>query len=264
MNRLSKYLRIWLVTTKASFASQLKTRISAFFFIFAKTLRFAFNLWVLFLVLGRVQQVAGFDFAQLLVFYLVFNLIDTLTQLFFRGIYFFNWIVRSGNFDFYLVKPISPLFRILTNSTDILDVIEIIIMLIISGFLLNAHHIFFTLENALYCLLFVVLGIIIATAIHIIVAAIAVIFVEISNTIMLWRDLSRMAQVPIDIYHPAARFLLTLIIPVAVVFNYPARALLGQAGRIHWLTAFILAACFLFFSLKFWRFALRKYTSASS
>ena len=45
---------------------------------------------------------------QMLVFYLCFNIVDTIGQLLFREVYRFRSLIVTGGLDMVLVKPLNP------------------------------------------------------------------------------------------------------------------------------------------------------------
>jgi len=73
-----------------------------------------------------------------------------------------------------------------------------------------------------------------------------------------------MGRFPIDIYRQPVRGILTYFIPVAIMMTYPAKAFFGLVNFQGILLAIGIAGVFMFISLRFWNFALKKYTSASS
>jgi len=258
--KLKKYLRIWLKTTFLSIQTHLMTRGASVLYILGKLIRFSFFLLSLLVVLGKERSLAGFSFHQLANFFLVFNLLDILGQLFFRGIYWFRSEVVSGHFDLTLVKPASPLFQVLTVHTDILDLplLAVIIWLLIRQ---NLGLPFIRLVLFLFLIL---AGFLLVTSVHILAVAIGVMTTEVDHLIGIYRDLSLLARFPVDIYPGSIRFLLTFVLPVAIIFTLPAKALMGL---LTWpLVIYALFISFLFFilSLRLWRFCLTKYSSASS
>lgn len=257
---MRKYLFVWLKTTSLSAQSNLSRRGGSLMFLTGKFIRFIFFLLLLLLVGERVSQVSGYSLNQMVVFFLFFNFFDMFGQIFFRGIYHFRQIVISGEFDFRLVKPISPLFQALTRVTDILDLplfLIIILYLIKQAIGLPA--------NTLFVFGILILGaILIITAIHIFVAGIGVITTEVDHTIMIYRDLSSMARVPMDIYAPSIRAFLTFIIPIGIAFTIPAKAFLGILSLNFALYSIFSSIVFFMLSIYFWRYALTKYSSASS
>jgi len=229
-------------------------------YIAGKFIRFSFFLILLFVVLGKTKTLAGYGIQQMITFFLIFNLLDIVGQLFFRGIYWFRNEVVSGRFDLTLVKPISPLFQVLTAQTDLLDLPLLIIII----WMLIKQNINISLRNLLLFLLISFCGFLIVTGIHILVASIGVITTEVDNTIQIYRDLSLMARAPIDIYADSVRAFLTFIIPIALIFTFPAKALMGILSWQGVIFSMLFAFGFLLLTINFWHFALTKYSSASS
>ncbi len=257
---LKKYLHVWLKASTLSAQSNLTQRGGALMFILGKFIRFGFFLVLLSLISNQVEQVSGYTFDQMILFFLFFNLFDIIGQLLFRGIYWFREQIISGEFDFRLVKPMNPLFQALTRETDILDMPLLIVIL----FFIAKSAIHQPLPNLIFFFILFINGFVIVAAIHIFVAALGILTTEVDHTIMIYRDLSSMARFPIDIYTLPIRALLTFIIPVAIAFTIPAKAFMGLIN-LHTIIWSILAALvFFFLSLRFWRFALTKYSSASS
>lgn len=257
---MNKYLKVWFNTATLSVQSNLEQRVGALFFIIGKLIRFGFFMLLILLVGERVGSVSGYTTHQLIIFFLFFNFFDITGQLLFRGIYSFRQQIISGEFDFKLVKPMNPLFQALTSHTDFLDLpllLIIVIVLIKESLSVDPGSIY----------LFIILtgsGLLIITAVHIIVSALGILTTEVDHTIMIYRDLSSMARVPVDIYTPAIRNLITFIIPIGIAYTIPAKAFLGLLHPVMFIYSFLIAIVFFYFSLLFWNYAITKYSSASS
>ena len=116
-------------------------------------------------------------------------------------------------------------------------------------------------------LLFVFLffnSVIISFAFHLIISAICILTLQIDHMMEIYRDLTAMARFPTDIYPKAIQGILTFTIPVIIIFTVPAKALLGFLSLNMVIISFLVGILALFVSLWFWRFALRRYSSASS
>lgn len=261
---MKKYLNVWGQLAHISFAEQLATRFSSILFLIGKIARFALFLIFLISLTARSGGLSGYTKDQAIVFFLVFNLADILTQLFFRGVYFFRQKVVSGEFDFYLVKPMNPLFRILAGYTDFLDLITLFALAGYAAIFFNASSLIITPQNAVLFIVMLILSFLIALAIHIIVVAIGIITTEVDHTIMIYRDLTQMGRIPIDVYTQPVRVALTYLIPIAVMISVPAQALLGLLSPISIFISLFLVSCFLFLSLRLFRYSLSQYSSASS
>ncbi|HLD11878.1 MAG TPA: ABC-2 family transporter protein [Patescibacteria group bacterium] len=261
---MKRYLKLWLFLTGASFSSQLQSRFGSALFLLGKLLRFFFFLVFLLVLSDRTKSIAGYTVAQTVLFFLTFNLIDVTAQMFLRGVYLFRELVVTGNFDYVLAKPIHPLFQILANNTDVLDLITLPPLLLAVIYMVpkSVEHITFV-GVVSYVLLFIN-AFLIALSLHILVVSIGVLTTEVDNTIMLYRDLTSMGRLPVDIYREPLRAVVTFAIPVGVMMTFPAKALMGLLSLPMVGISLALGMIFLLGSLSFWRFAVKRYTSASS
>lgn len=257
---LKKYFYLWWRTTILSLQSKLTRRLSSFIFITGKFIRFGFYIFSLVVVLRKTQTIAGFDLKQMVNFFLVFNLFDLLGQFFFRGIYWFRGKIVSGAFDMSLIKPASPLFLTLVTDTDLLD-LPLLLMVI---FMLIKQNLYLPVLNLALFLLLTLVAFLIITSLHILIASLGIITTEVDNTIWIYRDLTLLARVPVDIYMGAIRSFLTFVLPIALVFTFPAKALMGILSWQWIFYSVAFALLFFTLSLKIWRFSLTKYSSASS
>jgi ABC-2 type transport system permease protein len=257
---MKRYIYYWLKAASLSLQSQTATRPASLMFMAGKFIRFFFFIWFLVVLENRIQRVAGYTLDQLIIFYLVFNLFDLFGQFFFRGIYWFRNYIISGNFDLNLSKPLNPLFQVMSHHTDFLDLpLLIVVTLFLVRQILSTSMI-----NLSAFALVSISGMILVVSFHIIIAALGVITTEVDHAIMVYRDLSMMARVPVDIYADALRALLTFVIPIAIVFTFPAKALMALLSPT-WIAFSLLFSVIIFwFSLKIWRYALTQYSSASS
>lgn len=257
---LKRYFIYWLKTNELTLESLMADKLSSVLFITGKLLRFGFMLGFLFAIKEKIKLVSGYNVDQLIIFFLIYNLFDLAGQLFYRGVYWFRSEIISGDLDFKLVKPISPLFQILTSHTDFLDLPQL--FLVITILIMRLPHV--SWQNILVFSLLSLISMIILISVHILVAAIGVITTEVDHTIWIFRSLSGMAQAPVDIYSSAVRNFLTFIVPVGLIFTFPAKALYGllNSTSIFWAISFGLV--FYYLSLKFWYYGLKTYASASS
>lgn len=263
MNIVRKYGSLWLTLTLNSFQTSLTSRASAFLFLIGKLLRFVLFAVFLFALFAKTSRIANYSVLQALIFYLTYNLVDTTAQLFFREVYRFRQQVVSGDFDLVLVKPSSPLFRALAGGADPLDLFMLIPYV---GSLAYAVSRLGTIEISavgLYILL-LINGFLIATGFHILVLALAVLTTEIDHAIMIYRDITSMARLPVDIYREPLRSLITFMVPVGVMMTFPAKALFGLLTPMAVIISLCVGIVFLWVSIRAWGWSLTRYASASS
>lgn len=259
---IKRYFKIWLMMARNAFMIWFGRRNLLLMFLMGKIIRYVFYFGFLYFLVAKTNGLAGFSKDQILFFTSTYILVDTLAQFFFRSVYSFRPLVISGDLDLVLLKPIKPLFRVLMGGPDPVDFVTILPILLVSvymGSLLSPDII-----HTVYYVLLVVNGIAIAMAFHIAVLSLGIITLEIDHTIMVYRDLVSMGRLPVDIYKQPLKNILTFVVPVGIMVTLPAKALMGLLSPIGVISALVFGGAILMLSFRFWNFALKKYTSASS
>ena len=262
MKKLFKYIKIWWLMSKNSFVSVFYTKIALSIFLIGKILRFSFFLFFIYFLVTGSEKLAGYTVKQTIFFFLTFNLVDIFSQFLYREVYRFRPLIVSGNFDLVLVKPVDALFRSLMGGADVIDLITI--PPLIAAVIYVGGSLIPSVLHITYYILLLINGFLIVTAFHIAVLALGIITLEIDHTIMIYRDLTSLGRLPVDIYNEPLRSIITYLIPVGIMVTLPAKALMGFVSPLGILTSFAIGIGSILISLRFWNFALKKYTSASS
>lgn len=258
-----KNFKIWLIYTNNSFQQILSYRFTVLVFMTGKILRIALFLVFLIFLFEGSNYLAGYDRNQVIFFYLSFNLIDTLGQLFFREVYRFRPLVISGDLDLILIKPMNPLVRVLLGGTDVLDLMMLVMIFVITVWF-GVANITTNLAYWLVYILLVLNGLVIAAAFHIFVLGLGIMSTSIDHLVMVYRDLTSILRIPVDLYIEPIRFLLTFAIPLGVMITFPPKALMGLLSINNIVISLLIAILMMYLSLKFWNYSLKQYSSASS
>ena len=265
LQTLKIYAKVWLRLTALQFQQQVaNARAAAAFLIFGKVFRFVTAFIFLFVIVSQAKVLAGYNLAQAVFVLALFNWGSSLTQLFFRGVYQFKQKVEDGTFDFYLLSPISELFYSLFSYTDPLDAMLMVPYTVVLGWAWINTGYPVTAVSIIVLMLSLVAMALFVFSVHVFILSIGVKYLEVDNTIMLYRDLERMAAYPIDIYGKYISPFLTYIIPFAVLATIPAKIIFGQINPMMLLIFVSLSLCETYLALRFWRYSLKDYTSASS
>jgi len=259
-----KLVKIWLMFASRAAQAQLLNHWGGFLFLLGKIVRFLLFFIFLFTVLSSATNLAGYNREQVIIFFLVFNLVDIMVQFLFRGVYHFRPRVVSGDYDLDLLKPLPSFFRPVFGWTDILDFITLIPLLGYFFWFLTVNHLFPTFSGLIIFLVLLLNSLILAFAFHLFVCAVCVLTTEIDHLVWVYRDLTSMARFPTDIYQKGMRAILTFVIPVVILVTVPAKALLGISSWQIIVGAMLVSFIALIVSLKFWSYSLRRYSSASS
>ena len=265
---MKRYWTVWKRLAVMAFLMQFTNRWSSLGWLGGKFVRLAFFVLFIVSIFRHVPSVAGYSLEAVALFFLTFNLVDIVAQILIRGIYMVGRDIREGDMDFYLIQPINPLFRVCSNLVDFLDFLMLIpvlgIILWVFPHILAGFSPADLLKNSALYVLLCLNGLVIAFAIHVLVAALTVRTQQMEETIWMYRDLVNLGRFPVDIYTPFLQAILTFVFPIAVMVSYPSQALLGilSTGKI--LLAFVLSAVLLAVAMESWKRSLRHYSSVSS
>ena len=220
-------------------------------------------------VFAKTNASAGWNEPEYLFFvgcYFALNgLIETL---FLENCNDFAEMVRSGDLDFLLLKPIDEQFLITCRKFDwatIPNVVMGAVLMVIS--LVQMHWQFDLVKLAGFCVFFLC-GLILAYSFMLVLTSLSVWLIRNQNLMEMWWLFSSLARYPKEIFNqswaePLGR-LFTYVIPILLVVNIPARVMVKTVEpQIVGITLLATVLSFVISRLFFLR-ALRSYRSASS
>ncbi len=260
---MKKSLKIWFIYTLNSFQQMAQNRLAMGIFLFGKIFRILLFFLFLNLIFFSAKSLGDYSRAQAILFYLVFNLIDTIGQLLFREVYRFRSLLISGDLDLVLVKPINPLVRVLLGGADLFDLVILTGLVVVLAFYIPAN---FQISGIWYLssAIMTINAIILSAAFHICVLALGVLFTNIDHLIMIYRDLTNLMRIPVDLYAAPLKFFLTFIMPLAVMYTFPAKTLMGLLSWQNIIICLLYSVICFLLSYRLWLHSLRSYSSASS
>lgn len=261
---LKRYYTIWLITAKNALQETFINRWTNSLFFLGKAVRFGMLLLFLFVLQSTNTGFGEYSSDEVVVFFLVFNLIDLTAQILYRGVYLFSQHIRTGSFDFLLIKPISALFQSLFGKPDVNDVIFLLVSAAVSLWILSGLSVTITSLSILWFIALFINGLLIATALHIVVIAVAILIIEVDNVIWMYRDMMQFGRFPVSIYMPLLKFVLFFIVPIGMMTTIPAEVLLGRTPTYSVVLSSCIGIASFAVSLKLWNWALKHYSSASS
>ncbi len=261
---MKKYFRVWKQLANLSISSYFSNRIEYGTYFIGKVIRFGFFWLMVVSIFSHTESVSGYSKYQTILFLLTAFFIDSLSQAFLRGAYDFRNDVKKGTADYLLVKPISPLFVVMLRLTDIIDIAAVTLLLIPIVIIFFKIGIAINYFNIILYALFVLLGLVVVAAIHIMSVALTVWTMESESFIWVYRSSMFAALFPPEIFSGTVQIIFTFILPIIVIVSLPVKVALGLANFQG--VAAGLAVAFVIFtgSLLLWRAALKHYSSASS
>ncbi|HYD35299.1 MAG TPA: ABC-2 family transporter protein [Vitreimonas sp.] len=264
LKHLQTYYQVWFITASNALQRAFVNRWTNVLFILGKVLRLGMSLLFLYLLKERNITIAGYTTDQVIVFFLTYQFIDIVAQVLYRGVYNFGRLIKSGEFDFYLARPISALFRSLTGEPDINDVFFLVPSTVLSIWLIAQLPLSITVSSVLLYLVVIINSLLIATGLHILVLVVGIVTTEVDNIIWTYRDITRLGQFPVTMYVEPLRTALFFILPVGFMYTIPAQVLLGSPLSFSIPVTLGIGVVFFWITLKIWAWGLQRYSSASS
>jgi ABC-type uncharacterized transport system, permease component len=225
-----------------------------------------FGITVVFLIFGRVKQLLGWTFYEILFLYgfslLPMSLFSTISL----NLYYFNetYIVQ-GKFDRVLLRPLHSLFQILFEQFRLESLSDTVLGLFLISVCAAKLNLPLGFVEWLFLGLAAVCGCIIYVAIFLMLTAVAFWMEDRVGIIPPVFNMLTFGRYPLDIYNGFVRFLLSWIVPFGFASFYPAAALLkGETYHFYGLITPLVAAVFLTLAILVWNRGVRNYSSTGS
>jgi ABC-2 type transport system permease protein len=172
--------------------------------------------------------------------------------------------IRSGAFDYVLLKPIDAQAMVSTSRCEPWQVFNLLfaIGLVVYAFAERGEPPA-PADVGLGVVMFLA-GLVAMYSLWLLCAAAAFWVVRLDNLTFLLGAIFDVARWPVQVFRGVWRFVFTFVIPVAVMTTFPAMALLGRLRAETALATIGGALVLLAGSRLVWRTAIRSYTSASS
>ena len=269
MAGLKRYVRLMVALARYSLAREMAFRGNFIARISVEVIWLGILLLFYRVVFQKTTRVANWSEFEYLFFVGCFYALGGVMEtLFLDNCNSFADLIRNGDLDFYLIRPIDEQFLITCRNVDWATVPNIFLggaLMVLSLVMLQWQ---FDLGRLLAFLLMFVCGVALSYSFMVLLMSTSVWLVRNQSLYELWWLFTSLMRYPREIWNgPWAYplgFLFTFIVPVMVVVSVPSSAMVKVFEP--WLMAFTAAATvvLLWASRRFFRFSLRRYRSASS
>lgn len=239
-----------------------------FFFIvwmLVDVLWFIINLASVGLIFGQVQAIAGWTRDQALLLVAVRSLVASFMWMFvFPSFTEFHNLIRKGELDFVLTKPVNTRFWLSTRYFEFDQILRVIVLLYVVGRFALIVNPAISLVDVANFTLFLISGLVIFYNFCFFLTTMNIWFVGIFNLENLLDSVQMVAQYPSTIFRGALKVGLAFFLPTIFIAFYPTLALLGRTDPGMYLQASVFIVATTILSQRFWDFSIRRYSSASS
>ncbi|MEK7474129.1 MAG: ABC-2 family transporter protein [Candidatus Coatesbacteria bacterium] len=259
-----RYLRLWRELFITCLLREMLFRANFIAILATSSWWFVMNVVMFQVIFGHVTEIAGWTK------YEIFFLVGTSHATFgiFETLFMVNMtripdLIRTGELDFYLLKPVSTQFLISARYADFEAVPNTIVGFLFVAWCAAKLHAVFSWTALATFALFVVNGVTLYYTLLFVSVTISFWFMRF-HAMNIWWQLTSLARQPAEVFPPALRFVLTYCLPMLVIVNFPVKAYLGRLPLAAGIWALVATGLLLALSQVFFTFALRRYRSASS
>lgn len=263
---LKKYLLIYIQYFKQYWKTRMVYKKDFIVGSVAQLVNLAASLAFLTLLFTQVDNINGWTFNEMLFLAGVGGVIMNLHHLFLFNMYSLEEYIVEGNFDRFLVRPLSPLFQVYADDVSDNNLSKLIAN--IALIIYSANQIGITLLtplNLVYGVLVLLSGILVFASMYMAFATTAFWTGRSRSAIWLIFQLSDYRRYPFSIYAAPIQIILVTVIPIAFASFFPATFFLERSEWLYWQLASIIAGPVLFaISYKFWKIGMSNYSSTGS
>ncbi len=264
MQKVIYNISLYLSLLKVSLKEILIYRIDCIVGIFSQLIVQLVSLVFMFVVFQNTENIAGWNFKQILLLFGVTRIAIGISGYCFDGLYDIGpKYIKSGEFDKILLRPVHPLISIIGDSREFVSIADVILGLILTICMLIQLSIPITALLIIKILFFSIIGALIIGAINTIFSISSFWTYRSNEVIWSFYRMYTFTEYPITIYNKFIRILITIILPFAFVAYYPTMAYLGFNSYLIYLSPIVTIILWIV-AIKLWNLALNKYRSTGN
>jgi len=210
-------------------------------------------------------MLGGWTENQMMIFVSSYLLVDAVNMtVFSSNMWWIPFLINKGDLDYYLIRPVSPLFFLSLKEFSANSFINLLMALGFFIYSLSTGDIHFQVWE-LFLLMALLLN---GTLIYYCIQMIMIIPVFWTHSARGFADLFYSLGIsmerPDKIYKGWLRVLFTILLPFSLIASFPARIFIEKLQDMTLLHVIVMSSLLWFVMIQFWRLGLKNYSSASS
>tara|TARA_A100001388_G_C28768984_1_gene502614 strand:+ start:2123 stop:2917 length:795 start_codon:yes stop_codon:yes gene_type:complete len=262
---LKKYSKIYSLFFYTSLASELEYKINIIVDFITAILSLIGSIFLLTIFFQSTNDIGGWKFEQALIIQGIYTILNGITNTWFNpNLTEIVKHIREGTLDFVLLKPVDSQFIISLKKISPSGFLEIILGFILLIYCIKINQINLNLGFIFLSLITVFCSISILYSLWFLISTTTIWFVKTWNATEVLRSFLYIGRFPLNSFSISLRIFFSVVIPIAFITTIPSEVFLGLAQLWKIFLEIIVSGIFLLVSRRFWFFALKYYTSASS
>lgn len=259
------YLRLWLACARYSVVRTMIFRFDFLMWSLVELFWMGVNILLVSVIYRHTDDIAGWSQYEMLLLVGTSMLIQRLLMGFFwSNLFELGRNIRTGHFDFFLAQPGHPLFMVSTRKIDLDGILNVFVALALVAYSLRQLGIDPSLADLAFYVVLVGCGLLINYGALLIIVSLTFWIIGSQGTEGGFFTLFEFSRLPREAFRGVSSLVFVWLLPVVVVSNVPAHALLGSldAQLALWLVG--VTAVWVSLGVLLFQRGLRRYSSASS
>lgn len=262
---MKRYLRLYLHFLQFSFSRAMEFRLDFTFRILMDIIYYVVNILLFKILFLHTDLIGGWTEEQMMVFVGSYLLVDSINMtIFATNMWWFPTYINRGDLDYYLIRPVSPLFFLSLREFSANSFMNLILAFAFFVYALTAYSGPFTIGELIGFLLLLLNGTLIYYCIQMLMV-LPVFWTHSSRGFIdLFYSLGIAMERPDKIFKGWLRILFTVILPFALIASYPAKYFIEGLTKNDLIHLTLVSVGLWIVMLMVWKKALKSYSSASS
>ena len=264
MNK-GKYFKVYTKFLHTSLASELEYKTNILIDLVTAILSLIGSIFLLSIFFQNNESIGGWKFGEALIIQGIYTILNGITNTWFNpNLTEIVKHIREGTLDFVLLKPIDSQFFISLKKINPSGFLEIMLGFCLLIFCIRINQINLNFSFFSLSLITIICSICILYSLWFFISTTTIWFVKTWNATEVLRSFLYIGRFPLNSFSFPLRIFFSVFIPIAFITTIPSEVFLGLSQLWKILLEIIVATVFLMTSRKFWLYALKFYSSASS
>lgn len=213
----------------------------------------------------QTDQIGGWAYEEVLILLGIFNTLQGFIDFALRpNMSRLLQHIRKGTLDYILTKPVDSMFFVSFRHLVFWRLIDIFLGLGLILYGLGQKNYIPSLTDLLIFMISIFSSLLLIYSLWMLLMTTAFWVIRMDDLSFFFNSFFETTRFPISMYRGWVRIILTYILPSAFITSMPTTALLGKWNATTTILSIIVGMTFFWLARRFWRYALRSYTSASS
>ncbi|MCH5280521.1 MAG: ABC-2 family transporter protein [Lachnospiraceae bacterium] len=267
---IKHYMRVTWENIRISILTTLEYPTNLLGWLLSNPIQFLVGFATIKFVVAEFGSINGWNYGQLAFLYGLAIISHALSMIFFVQGWFMGSYVVYGDFDRYMLRPMSVLYQFFFTGFNVIGITDLIPGICVFAYGCIKVGFVFSLYHILAILSLLTGAVLIRGGVYLIIGTTSFYTKSINDYGAYTQELfDKTTMYPLSMYPESIQFILTYLIPIGWVSFYPAAELLGigdgrSAGQgAVWITLAVGILVFILAGLYFYR-GLRSYESAGN